>query len=327
VRSLALAAALIGAGGMLSGCGKNLTPEELGPPVDVVTVEQDQQQTLRFEVVPNEVRVDVIRQTHEEEDCTTDTDSDGNETENCTTETVNDPYQPVGVYLGHGLFLDADLNLSVVPDRVFHEPLVPQDFHNMQIQGPFGNWTKYHITQEGPQVGISQSLAFFDNEVVRDNPDQTTMKFGTFKSLQKFNNIVIIRNGDEIDIQAWAPKIKLLQDMQRISITTHGNTVTVHPFGIKKFVDTNITYSGDTVTVQPFGGHFTRTDISKGPGEEIHINHWGIGKEMTERGQTGLNESGTALKLTMRDNVQIQGNQYHINDPGPFGKSVITVEP
>jgi hypothetical protein len=320
-RAVTLGAALACAGIGLAGCGSSLSPEQLGPPVAAVTQEQDAHQAMRFEIVPNQVRVDVIRQTHEEEHCT---DDHGHR--DCTTDTVDDPYQPVGVYLGRGLFLDAGLNLSVVPDRLYHGPLVPQDFHKATIDGPLGSWTRAHVTQEGNRVGVSQSLNFFDNSFTRDTPDQTTIHLGTFKSLQRFNDIAIKRSGEGIDIQAWAPNVKLLKDMQRVEIRVSGNTVTVHPFGPKTFVDTKITYDGAKVSVQPFGGHFSRTDITRGPGEEIHVDHFGVGKMSTERGQTGMNETMSAFGIHARANTVIAGDHFDIHEPGPFGHTTITVE-
>lgn len=234
----------------------------------------------------------------------------------------------MGVYLGKGMFLDADMNLSIVPDRVFHGPLIPQDFKQMTLQGPFGSWSKATMRQEGNTVGISQSLTFFDNKVTRDNPDQTTISLGTFKALQKFNNVIIQRHGDDIDIQEWAPDIKLLKDAARVEIRTHGNEVTVHPFGWKTLVDTKITYEGDKVTVQPFGGKLTKTEITQKPGgQEIDVNHWGIGSELSQRGTTGFNETSKGLGLHSTTNVQISGNQYDIHEPGPFSHTTIKVDP
>jgi hypothetical protein len=321
-RALGIGAAVVGAG-LLAGCGHSLTSAQLGAPVPALTQSQDQQQAMHFEVVPNSVRVDVIRQTHTETHCT----DDGHGNEDCTTETVKDPYQPMGIYLGRGLFLDAGMNLSVVPDRLYHGPLIPQDFSRLQIQGPFGSWSRANAVQQGNTVGVSQSLTFFDNSFIRDNPDQVTMKFGTFKPLQKYATVTIKRHGNETDIQAWAPDVKILQAMQRVEIRDNGSTVEVHPFGPKGLVNTKITYTPDKVTVQPFGGHFSRTDIEKKSDGEIDVSHWGPGGMSTARGQAGMNETASLFGFHSRANITINGNRCDVNEPGLFGHSVITVEP
>jgi len=320
-RSRWLGAAALGALSVatmvLSGCGHQLQPEQLGAALPVQTAEQDQQQALRFEVIPNAMgKVDIIRQTHTE----TDRDRDGH----TTTREVEDPLQPVGVYLGQGLYLDAGLNLSLVPDRVIHQPMIPQDFHQLQIQGELGAWSRSTITQQGNRVSIQSPLSF-SHTVTRDSENQTTLQLGTFSPLQKFSRIIITRDGNRTTVQGWAPGG--LQALNRIEITTVGNTTTVHPFGISGLVDTRITRNPDSITVQPFGGSFSRTDIRmQGEGGEMKVTQpFGLGSQTIQRGQKGLNQSERGLG-TLHSSIENQGDSFLVREPGIMSSTTIRVQ-
>jgi len=301
---------------LLTGCGHQLQPEQLGAKLPVQTPQQDAQQALRFEVIPNAVgKVDVIRQTHTES--VRDTDGEGSH-----DETVDDDLQPVGVYLGNGLYLDAGLNVSLVPDRVLHEPVIPQDFQQIDIKGQLGSWSHTGITQQGNQVSIKSPLSF-KHTVTRDSENQTTLQLGTFSPFQKFNRIVITRDGSHTTIQGWAPHG--LSALSRIDINQEGNTTTVHPFGIKGLVDTKITRDGDKITVQPFGGRLSRTDIQlNAQGEQKITSPFGIGKQVIARGQEGLNNSQSGLGTT-HSSILHQGNDYQVREPGIMSSTTITV--
>jgi len=305
---------------LLTGCGHQLQPEQLGAQLPVQTPQQDAQQALRFEVIPNAVgKVDVIRQTHTESETVSDSDGKGTHTE---TKTVDDDLQPVGVYLGNGLYLDAGLNVSLVPDRVLHEPVIPQDFRQIDINGQFGSWSHDVITQQGNQVTIKSPLSF-KHTVTRDSENQTTLQLGTFSPLQKFNRIVITRDGNHTTVQGWAPHG--LSALSRIDINQEGNTTTVHPFGMKGLVDTKITRSGDKITVQPFGGSFSRTDIQlNAQGEQKITSPFSIGKQVIARGQDGLNNSQSGLGTT-HSSILHQGNDFQVREPGIMSSTTITV--
>ena len=297
---------------VLGGCGHSLTLEELGKPAAVQTVDQDQQQALHFELIPNaEAKVDVIRQTHTETyDCGTKEDH----FKTCTR-TEDDPLQPIGVYLGNGLYLDAGLNLSVVPDRVFHGPVIPQEFHRMEVKGTLGDWTKSVITQNGNDVGISRALTIFDHHIVRESDNKVKLKLGTFSALQKYNTIEVTRSGDTTTIQGWAlPGFKALS---RVQITQEGDVTHVHPFGIATFVNTDIRRDGDRITVQPFGGRFSRVTIERQADGTIKIkNPFGLSGETVTRGENGLNRISQGLQIG-RYSILDQGEgNYLIRQPG-----------
>ncbi|MBS2034937.1 hypothetical protein JST97_08110 [bacterium] len=302
---------------LLSGCGHQLNPEQLGARLPVQTPEQDAQQSLRFEVIPNAMgKVDIIRQTHTE----TRSDSDGKGTH---SETVKDDLQPVGVYLGNGLYLDAGLNVSLVPDRVLHEPIIPQDFSRIDINGQFGSWSHDVITQNGNQVSIKSPLQF-RHTITRDSENQTTLQLGTFSPFQKFSKIVISRQGNTTTVQGWAPHG--LEAMNRIEITQNGNVTNVHPWGIRGLVDTRITREENKITVQRFGGSLGRTDIQLNPqGDQKISEPWGIGSEEISRGQDGMNYSQHSLG-TVHSSILRQGDQFQVREPGIMSSTTISLQ-
>ncbi|ODT57199.1 hypothetical protein ABS71_20405 [bacterium SCN 62-11] len=301
---------------LLSGCGTRLSPEQLGAKLPVQTPAQDAQQALRFEVIPNAMgKVDIIRQTHTE----TRTDSDGD----THSETVNDDLQPVGVYLGNGLYLDAGLNVSLVPDRVLHQPIIPQDFSQLKIQGQFGSWSRTNVTQSGHQVSIKSPLSF-TNTVTRDSENKTTLQLGTFSPFQKFNRIEITRDGNKTVIQGWAPKG--LTALSRVEITQEGNVTKVHPWGPGGLVDTKITREADKITVQRFGGSLGRTNVELNPNGEQKISEpWGIGSQTIARGENGMNLSERGLGTTHSSILQ-QGNDFLVREPGIMSTTTITMQ-
>jgi hypothetical protein len=300
---------------LLSGCGTSLTPQQLGATLAPQTPEQDAAQALRFEVIPEAAgRVDIIRQTHTE----TDRDSDGD----TTTREEKDPLQPVGVYLGNGLYLDAGLNLSLVPDRLTHAPLIPQDFSQLEIQGQLGSWSRSTVTQSGNQVTIRSPLQF-SHTITRDSENQTTLQLGSFSPFQKFSRIVIQREGNKTTIQGWAPRG--LEALSRIEITREGNTTTVHPFGLSGLVDTRITQDGNQITVQPFGGGFSRTRIERLNDREIKVTHpLGLASQHIERGETGINSTERSLGSGY-SSIERQGDNFVVREPGIATTTTIRV--
>lgn len=60
-----------------------------------------------------DLRVDIIRQTHSVTRTETTTDSNGNSVQRQVTTQVADPYHPIGVHLGNGLFIDANRNVAI----------------------------------------------------------------------------------------------------------------------------------------------------------------------------------------------------------------------
>lgn len=97
---------------------------------------------VRFEVLPTQLpRVDLSRRT-----ALVPLEPDGDELDEFLDEGLEDVYvevpqrhSPVGLSLGGGLFLDQNGNLSLVPYRMFHGPLVPPEAVRVEIDppGPF----------------------------------------------------------------------------------------------------------------------------------------------------------------------------------------------
>lgn len=305
----------------LAGCGHNLDPAELGKPVPVQTAAQDRAQSLHFEVIPNAVaKVDVIRQTHTEAyDCGTT-----EKPRTCFHE-VPDPLQPVGIYLGNGLFLDAGLNLSMVPDRAFHGPVIPQDFQRLEIKGALGDWSKSTVTQNGNEVGISKALTFFDHHVVRKDDDHVSLKLGTFSALQKFKTIEVSRQGNQIEIQGWT--LPGFEALSRVRITQNGDTTEVHPFGIAAFVNTDITRTGEQIKIQPFGGGFSRTLVERRADGTIHIrNPLGVSGTNINRGDKGINVSSTGMGIGKSSILEQTPGNFLIRQPGVWSTTTIVVQ-
>lgn len=80
---------------------------------------------LRPEVEPNNLRIDLIRQTEEFQ---------RNDT---TVETLNTPYHPLGFYLGNGLFYDLNENLALRVDYLLNAPT--DGFDILRINRPEKN--------------------------------------------------------------------------------------------------------------------------------------------------------------------------------------------
>jgi hypothetical protein len=300
---------LVVACAVLSGCGTQLSPQQLGTQLPVQTAGQDAAQALKLEIIPNEVgKVDIIRQTHEEES----TDINGEE----DTDTVKDDLQPVGLYLGNGLFLDRGMNLSLVPTRIFNEPVIPQDFQQAEIQGQFGGrWNRTTLTQQG-NVTTIQVPGELADRVTEDGPDQTTYQFGTFfKATQGNNRLTVTREGNQTVVQP--PRVQGWESFTRIVITQEGNTTRIHPHWTAG-TDITITREGNKVTVSQFLGQ--RTTITRADDGTISVRAPLQTTETIQRGSQGLNHSDAGSHR----NIQQQGEQFLVSTPGG-GRTTITL--
>lgn len=298
---------LVVATALLSGCGTQLSPDQLGTQLPVQTPEQDAQQALKLEVIPNEVgKVDLIRQTHEE----TSTDINGEE----DTDTVKDDLQPVGIYLGNGIFLDRGMNLSLVPTRIFNEPVVPQDFQQVDIQAP--GWNRTTLTQQGNQTTI-QKRGELPDTVTENSPDQTTYQFGTFfKATRGINQLTVTRDGNQTIVQP--PRVAGWESFTRITITQEGNTTRIHPHWTAG-TDITITREGNQVTVNRFLSQ--RTTITRAEDGTITVKTPLQTSETIQRGANGLNHA----EAGSHRNIQEQGDQLILDSPGP-GQTTITIK-
>lgn len=300
---------LVVACAVLSGCGTQLSPDQLGTQLPVQTPQEDAEQALKLEIIPNEVgKVDIIRQTHEE----TDTDINGEK----DTDTVKDDLQPVGLYLGNGLFLDRGMNLSLVPTRIFNEPVIPQDFQEAQIQGQFGGrWNRTTLTQQG-NVTTIQVPGELADQVVENGPNQTTYQLGTFfNATRGINRLTVTREGNQTVVQP--PQVAGWESFTRIVISQEGNTTRIHPHWTAG-TDITITREGNKVTVNQFLGQ--RTTIMRAEDGTISVKAPLQTTETIQRGTRGVNHSDAGS----HENIQQQGEQYLVSTPGG-GRTTITV--
>ena len=81
---------------------------------------------LKPEIEPNDLRIDIIRQTHD------------NRVNDSTTETAYTPYHPLGFDLGNGLFYDLCGNLSLRIDYLLNYSW-EHDFVIERIDNPVKN--------------------------------------------------------------------------------------------------------------------------------------------------------------------------------------------
>lgn len=304
-RAAGLGAAAVGSV-MLAGCGSQLPASQLGAPLPVQTPEQDQAQALKLEVIPSSLgKIDILRQTHTE----THTDSDGN----TTTSTENDALQNVGVYLGNGLFLDRGLNLSLVPDRIFHAPLVPQDAEQVTLsRGKFSGTTV--IQKTGPLTTIANP-AELDDTVQETSPDHTTYQFGTvFQANQgkTSSQINITRQGNTITVE---PPHYRNWNASRYTITTVGNTTTVHNPHWSGPPDTVITRDGNRVTVQPqgWGQKYATSTVELQTDGSVKFqegNGFFTPTQTVQRGENGVNHVAGNFK----ENIKREGQGWQVND-------------
>lgn len=283
MRAVGLGAAAMGAV-MLAGCGSQLPTEQLGAPLAVQSPEQDRAQALHLEVIPASLgTVDLLRQTHLE------THSDGKG--GTTTTTEKDALKNVGVYLGNGIFLDRGMNLSLMPDRIFHEPMVPQDASEVTVHrgGLGGEHTVLRQSGAVTQVEISGDL---DDVARRDSPDHMTYQFGTIFARNQgktSSQINISRQGNTITVEPphWAN-----WNSSRYTITTRGNQTTVHHPHWSGPSDIVITRDGNRVTVEPQGWVSSRTTIERKANGGVEIQQgsgWVSSHTSVQRGERGVN--------------------------------------
>lgn len=249
---LGAAVAVVG----LSGCTAPSNP----PPISQCTSDQftasTEDGTLKVEVIPSELgTIDLVRQTTTE----TDTDSDGDTT--TTTEDV--PLSPIGVYLGDGIFLDSNGNLSLVPARAFGVQVTPSDATSIRVS-PDGWGNDFTIERNGSNVEVD------------------AQGFGKL-------NAFTVREGENsayIDV----PSIGGLGDVR---IDRRGNTTTIDPVGFGSWDQMRIVRNGNTIRVEQPGWRsdiiITKTENSFSvdyPGwggeakahfckDEITIDHYG----------------------------------------------------
>lgn len=148
---------------------------------------------LRPEVEPNNLRIDVIRQT--EEFMENDT----------TVETLNTPYHPLGFYLGNGLFYDLNENLSLRVDDLLNAP--SDGFDIVQINRPEKNkrvveysfaadtlWVKYRPNRrpvyQYHQVSSPGRVSFVRNRRMLYAIDETGSSLAYYRGKRRWRDSI-----------------------------------------------------------------------------------------------------------------------------------------
>lgn len=242
-------AAVVGLGlagiGLLSGCTPGVPPVNetvtTNLPAAGISVDGNHTGSFGVEVLPTgTTRIDLHRETR------TETDSDGD------SHTENVDYNPVGVYMGNGVFLDLSGNLSLIPERAFEEIPRGPAASRVEIEPP-GIWNQTTITRNGnttlvdPAGPGSYTITHEGNQLKVDGPFWADWNFSqqgdtTRADFPLWGNFQVTRteNGARVTGPAFLG----------YDITRQGNQVNVNG---PLWNDYTITRNGSTITVDPTG--------------------------------------------------------------------------
>ena len=154
---------------------------------------------LRPEVEPNNLRIDLVRQTEEFPE---------NDT---TVETINTPYHPLGFYLGNGIFYDLNKNLTLRVDYLLNAP--SDSFDILQINRPEKNkrvveysfaadtlWVKYRPNRRPAyqyhQVDSPGRVSFVRNRRMLYAIDETDSSMVFYRGKRRWRD-AIFRAGED----------------------------------------------------------------------------------------------------------------------------------
>lgn len=279
-------AALVGLGlagiGLLAGCSPGTPPisDTITSSLPAAGISVDANHTGDFgvEVLPQgTTRLDLHRETR------TETDSDGD------SHTEDVEYSPVGVYMGSGVFLDLNGNLSLIPERAFEEAPRGAPAQSVGIEGP-GIFNTTRVTRHGDSITVdpagpgSYEITHQGNRLRVDGPLWADWNF--------------TKQGDttRVDFPLWGNF--------QVTRTEQGARVTG-----PAFLDYQLTRTGDTLKVDgPLWNDSTITrsgdslDI-RGPG----FNHVTVSQHGTTTRQEGR---------TYAYNVTRDGNEVKVDGPG-----------
>lgn len=279
-------AALVGLGlagiGMLSGCTPGVPPISdtitTTLPAAGISVDANHSGTLGVEVLPQgTTRIDLHRETH------TERDSDGD------THEEDEPYSPVGVYMGSGVFLDLNGNLSLIPERAFEETPRGAPAQAVEIDGP-GIWSTTQVTRNpgnsilvDPAGPGSYAMTHDGNQLRVDGPLWADWNFS--------------QQGDttRVDFPLWGNF--------QVSKTEHGARVSG-----PAFLSYELVRSGNQITVDgPLWNDYTLTRT----GDSIQVRGPGFTKiDITQHGTTTRQQGRTYAYNVTRD-----GNEVRVDGP------------
>lgn len=273
----------VAAAGVLTGCG---LPSE--PPAEPEVSQVDPGTSANIQVLAGETelavelvpvedgRVDIIRQTHTEED------------ENGESHTVEDPYSPIGVHLGGGLFYDLNGNLSLVPTRAFEAP-VAGEFTRLEIDPPGWGNDKTTLRVNGSRVTVDPP-GWSDETSINLSGDRAEIDPPGFS-----NTLTITRNSNRVTIDppGWGNDIVVEYGPTSVTVdpSGFGNTTTVRLSENTIVVDgpawsdnTDITRNGGTIKVDPDGWSNTTEIRHRGNRTTFDGPNWNDETEVTVDG-------------------------------------------
>lgn len=257
-----MALVMLAGGAALAGC----TQAPPVAPIQATTMLplENPQLMLLPEGVP---RIDIYRSTT----TTSSTDMDGN----TTTSESDDPYKPVGVHLGAGIFQDINDNLVFVPQLAFGEPVGLTHFQRAALGRETGSrWFTPPVLTRNADGSVSATRLGIDK--VTSDGGSVTQANGSRARRQA------VRTPNGIELRQW--------DRTRFEIRQNGNGVEVYQHGRKTHTLTRqdntihlqrydnrpsvITQQGETITVQrPWGKPEVITRTESGFKVEHHRSY------------------------------------------------------
>ncbi|MEW6282618.1 MAG: hypothetical protein AB1758_28675 [Candidatus Eremiobacterota bacterium] len=273
-KAAAVGALVVVGAGLLAGCGPAPPPVTQtvtsNLPAAGISVDANHQGDLGVEVLPpGTARIDLHRETR------TERDSDGD------SHTEDVPYSPVGVYLGNGIFLDTNGNLSLLPERAFEDSDRGAAVGSVEVDGA-GLWDNVSVTRDGNRVIVSApgpandyTFTHEGNRVQMDGP--------------LWGDVTITREGDHllVDGPLWGDfHINRSENQVRVTgpaflgytITRQGDTLDVDG---PLWSDVRIARQGDTIRVDgPAWADMTIRQIGtttrlEGPGFSYNVTRDG----------------------------------------------------
>lgn len=227
---------LLAGGAALTGCTQ-------APPVQPIQATtplplENPQLMVLPEGVP---RIDLDRSTS----TTYSTDMDGNQ----TSSESNDPYSPVGTYMGAGIFRDINDNLMFVPQLAMGQEVGLTQFQEVRLGDSQGRWFGSPTLTRNADGSVSTT---------RLSPDSFRNNGTTLQTMSgSRSRDEVVRTGNGIEIRDWnRTRYEIKQNGNGVQIFRYGrqthtltrqeNTIHLQKYTYRPDV---ITQDGNTITV------------------------------------------------------------------------------
>lgn len=232
-----IATVVLAGGAALTGCTQ-------APPVQAIQATtplplENPQLMVLPEGVP---RIDLDRSTS----TTYSTDMDGNQ----TSSESNDPYSPVGTYMGAGIFRDINDNLVFVPQLAMGQQVGLTQFQDARLGESQGRWFGSPTLTRNADGSVSTTRLSPDG--FRNNGDNLQTLSGTRARDE------VVRTPNGLEIRDWnRARYEIKQNGNGVQIFRYGrqthtimrqeNTIHLQKYTYRPDV---ITQQGNTITVQ-----------------------------------------------------------------------------